>query len=800
MRLCLLSSILALIVSVQGYLVINPIILVLLTGVFCTLILVRNDSDSSKWATNLLILLTVLASVGYSQYWLENQMESRLPAASSGLKMSGVARVVDCDASNDVVEKVRLQIISTNSLDPHASKLKQLVVSHYLMNRQQAASLKLANSSLKAPLESKKRIGCNAIIKFSAKLRAPYSFINPYGFDYEAWQLSRGVDALGYLISHEVISEDSSISADVIELRQRGIARAAALAGKAGEIVPALLFGESGYLDKASWLDLQMTGTVHLLVVSGLHVSFLILMIMLIWRQLIKLEMLLLSPSHSYLMRITPVVLLLVCLLYCYMAGMGLAVQRSGLMLMVAILVSFSRFHWSLLDSWLWVMWMVLVINPMVSLFVGFWFSFIAVGSLLLGHSGMLRRPAGALVNTARGVSVVEKIRVLYRPQWIIFLALLPLLWIFQQPSSLFSFFVNILAIPILAFIILPLSLICFVFTEGWLVQFFNELLVFLLMSLQKVSSLSDWMVYKPSGLWVFILVPIMGFALMFKGFPFKGLSVVLLIAVFLLPLRTERDTLIVFDVGQGLSVYGSLAGTDTQDGASWMYDTGAQFRSGFSLGDAVVAKNILALSGRQLDLLFISHSDNDHAGGERGLLRKIRVGSTYAGQPSQKYHKDCHDLSHQWQMNEGLKWRVFNPVGLDVNRLSDNDLSCVIQIEMAGKRILIPGDAEKKIERVLIEQFGEKLQSDILLVGHHGSKTSSSDAFIRTINPQLAIISSGFNNPFRHPHQSVMGRFKRLAIPVYNTAQSGAVEIKLNEKSSVIEWRKEKAPIWRQL
>ena len=99
-----------------------------------------------------------------------------------------------------------------------------------------------------------------------------------------------------------------------------------------------------------------------------------------------------------------------------------------------------------------------------------------------------------------------------------------------------------------------------------------------------------------------------------------------------------------------------------------------------------------------------------------------------------------------------------------------------------------------------MIEQFGEELQSDILLVGHHGSKTSSSDAFIRTINPQLAIISSGFNNPFRHPHQSVMGRFKRLGIPVYNTAQSGAVEIKLNEKSSVIEWRKEKAPIWRQL
>jgi competence protein ComEC len=792
MRLCLVSSILALIVSIHMYSGINSVILVFLAGIFCVLILARYHTISNGRWVNLLILFSALLSVGYSQYWLEDQMASRLPVALSGIKVSGVAKIIDCDYSNPQVEKLRLKLISLNSTEPPLGNLKHIVVNHYLLNRNQSRS---ANSGHEPEL--RKRLGCNKIINFSAKLRAPYSFINPYGFDYEAWQLSRGVDASGYLISYEVRSVDESFSAWLIDLRQRGIVRAAALPGKAGQIIPALLFGESGYLDKEAWLDLQITGTVHLLIVSGLHVSFLILLVMLIWRQLIRLEMLFFTPSHSYFMRFTPVALLFICLLYSYMAGMGLAVQRSGLMLMVAIIVSFSRYHWSLLDSWLWVMWMVLVINPMVSLFVGFWFSFFAVGGLLLGHAGILRTSISSSFSSA----LSEKVRVLYKPQWIIFLALLPLLWLFQQPSSFFSFFVNILAIPLLAFVILPLSLISFAIADGNVLVLFNSLLDTLLVSLHELSLLSSWLVFKPSGLWVFVLVPLTGFALLFKGFPFKLLSLVLVVFVFLLPVRTEDDTLLIFDVGQGLAVYGRLGSSGEYSGdVSWLYDTGAKFRSGFSLGDAVVGKNILALSGDQLDLLFISHSDNDHAGGEAGLLRKVRVKTTYAGQPNQQHHSNCHNLDNEWHVKNGLKWRVFNLTGLDMNRLSDNNLSCVIQIEMAGQRILIPGDAERKIERALIDQFGEALKSDILLVGHHGSKTSSGESFIRAVSPKLAIVSSGLNNPFGHPHQSVIDRFKRFSIPVYNTATSGAIEIKLDEKPTVIEWRNEKPPIWRQL
>jgi len=760
----------------------------LLVVPLCVLIYYLYHRIANGLVAVLLIFLSIGLSGAYSAYWLEYQLASRLPIKLSGIKVSGVAKVVGCDYSAADVGKLRFNIISLDSSSKQVARLEEIAINHYLLSRKQSQ-----NITEGAAPDLKPRIACNAVISFSAKLRASYSFINPYGFDYEAWQLSRGTDASGYLLDYQVLSMDRSLSSWFNTLRQQGIARAAALPGRVGQITPALLFGESGYLNRDAWLDLQTTGTVHLLIVSGLHVSFLILLVMVLWRQLIRLEVLLFSPSFSYLMRLTPVVLLLACLLYSYMAGMGLAVQRSGLMLMVAILISFSRRHWSLFDTWLWVMWMVLIMNPMASLFVGFWFSFFAVGGLLLGNVGRIRSASAPFLGDA--------LDVLYKPQWIVFLTLLPLLWLYQQPSSLFSLLVNIIAIPLLAFIILPLSIIGFISTNSYLLTVFDGLLEYLLTSLHQLSLLSSWLVFKPSGLWVFLLVPFVGIALFVKGFPFKNISLVLLGGIFFLPMQGSEDKLLVFDVGQGLSIYGRLSPlAESGDETTWLYDTGAKFRSGFSLGGAVVAKNILAITGNKLDLLFISHSDNDHAGGEEGLLQKIKVKQTVAGQPNNATHGNCHHLNNDWQSTKGLKWRVFNIMDLDLARVSDNDASCVVQIEMSGLRILMPGDIEKKTERALVEQFGKALRSDIMLVAHHGSKTSSTEDFIRTVNPKLAIISSGMNNPYRHPHQTVVERFNRLSIPLYNTALSGAVEINLAKKQTVIEWRKEKPPIWRQL
>jgi competence protein ComEC len=142
-------------------------------------------------------------------------------------------------------------------------------------------------------------------------------------------------------------------------------------------------------------------------------------------------------------------------------------------------------------------------------------------------------------------------------------------------------------------------------------------------------------------------------------------------------------------------------------------------------------------------------------------------------------------------------RWRILSYPG---DKTNDNNHSCILQVDIAGKRILMPGDIDRRAEKLLVETYGEELKSDVLILAHHGSKSSSSDIWLEVVNPELGIVSSGFNNRFKHPHADVVNRFKQRFIPLYNTATSGAVEVDLSKTSSVIQWRKENPPVWRQM
>jgi competence protein ComEC len=792
MRLCLVSAILTFFVSINLQNEQCWLLVLLVLGVMIS---------SNRWQNRVLAVLAVLLSAFYSQLWLSERLNSRLSDNLSGIVVIGHGEVIGCsDASLDV-EKLILNIVSLKPSEKTLPPLKRLALNFY-----RAPS----KNNSKSTHEILKKIPCGSMVEFTAKLRAPHGFINPFGFDYEAWQLSRGVDASGYLLKHKVIGVAQGWSSQLIVLRENWIRRAAALKGSAGQLVPALLFGESGYLPKPQWLDFQLTGTIHLLIVSGLHVGFLVIIVTGLWYILIRLEVLLFFPRSSLLFKLTPVVLLLACLVYAYMAGMGLAIQRAGLMLGFGICVVYFRQHWSLFDTWLWVALLVLLINPLSILFIGFWFSFAAVGALLISYAGQvgtvssLKQSKKLNADHVNAVTVIQKVtlkfsgklKLLYHPQWVVFIALMPLLWIFQQPQSLLSFFTNILAIPLLGFIVMPLALLAFIWPDGMAVDLLNVVLSHTLKFLHQMSLFPAWLVYKPSGMWLFLVCALVLFTLWLPGAPFKRLSLLILILIFFAPAAVNDDKLIVFDVGQGLAVYGSNSGSIRQ--SSWLYDTGAQFRSGFSLGDAVVAKNILAFNSNELDLLFVSHSDNDHAGGEEGLRRKIVPSLTYAGQPKKHQHNDCHGVEG-WHSFEGSgnRWRIFR---YSMTNASDNNQSCVVQIEMAGKRILLPGDIDKKAEKILLASYGDELKSDVLIVGHHGSKSSSSNAWLIQVDPDIAIVSTGFNNRFHHPHSTVLARFKQHSISLYNTADSGAIEINLAEIMLITQWRKKNAPVWRQL
>lgn len=790
MRLCLVGAILALFISIQ-FQSNQSGLLILLS--FWVLICARN----SPVFIRLIAIISIFSSAYYSHYWLEDRLNSRLSTDLSGMTVAGSGEVTGCrningSQENNSVEKLVIRIVSLTTAEAEAPPMKRLALNYYRTVNKETG---------KVPA----KIACGSIIEFTAKLKAPYSFINPFGFDYEAWQLSRGMDASGYLLEHKITGIATDWRSQLRSLREQWIQRAASLEGVSGQLIPALLFGEAGYLPKEQWLDFQLTGTIHLLIVSGLHVGFLVFIVTALWFLLIRLEVMLFFPRSSVLFKLTPFILLLACALYAYMAGMGLAIQRAGLMLALGICVVYMRHHWSLFDTWLWVILLVLLVNPLSILFIGFWFSFAAVGALLMSYDGQIGHRSKSERKRPSSVNMLSsiggRVKLLYQPQWIVFIALMPLLWFFQQPQSALSFFTNIIAIPLLGFVVMPLSLIAFIWPESLAVGMLNAVLTHTMSLLHQLSLYPNWLIYKPSGIWLILLFPLVISALWFAGAPFKRLSLVLLVCVFLMPVTVKDQKLIVFDVGQGLAVYGSDPSSNNDSSQkSWLYDTGAKFRSGFSLGDAVVAKNILGFNGQALDLLFVSHSDNDHAGGEAGLRRKITPAFTYAGQPNKPHHTLCHGIEGWTLMSaEGhsSRWRVFN---YELPNASDNNQSCIVQMEMSGKRILLSGDIDKRAERQLVTNYGEALKSDILIVGHHGSKSSSSEEWILQVDPKIAVVSSGFKNRFHHPHPSVLTRFSQHSIPLYNTAESGAIEINLGESMSVTQWRMKNAPNWRQM
>lgn len=826
MRLFLLSSIFALILSLQIGNAVTTSYLYVLTGLFISLLLLsfiyvyifkrnyvsyKQTQYGSMWFVFLGVFSSVVLSFIYSHYWIEHRLQSRLPLDYSGVKVSGVADVNKCDFTKPGVEKYELTLLTISPDSSPVNKLRKISVSRYL-NISEYENISTSPQSEEG--KNKQHLSCGFRVSFSAKLRAPYSFINPVGFDYEGWLLSKGIDATGYLTEFEILHHTPSLTYKFINFRQKAIGRAASLPGFSGQVVPALLFGVSGYLGKKHWSNLQVTGAIHLLVVSGLHVGLFVLIMVFMWRKFIQLDILVFSSPHSILLKITPIVLVITSLLYAYLAGVGLAVQRASIMLILSIIVVYYKSHWSLFDTWLWVMWMVLIFNPLASLSIGFWFSFAAVGCLLLSYNGAYST-SYTPVNFENNYPKLKKslwaqegfrffrdwVIPFIRPQWIVFIALMPLLWLFHQSQSILSLLVNTFAIPLLALCILPLSILSLIFGEGVFTSILNWILTIGFDYLNILATQTSWLIFKPSGIWLFSLIFLVFSVLMFNGFPFKRLSLILLCIIYFLPLQKTENKFVVLDVGQGLSVMGvvPLKSNIKKNQTSWIYDTGAKFRSGFSLGEAVVAQNILAISSKKLDLLFISHSDNDHAGGEDGLRKKVEIGTIYAGQPSKKDHRDCHQLNKEWQLAQGLKWRVFSLHKSPGFSLSDNNQSCVIQFDIDGVRILMPGDVEEKIEKRLVNKFGRALKSDVLIVPHHGSKTSSSLIFIQHIMPKIAVISSGFKNPFHHPHDSVVNRFRSLGIDVYNTAESGAVEIDLLNDLEVIEWRKVNPPIWRQ-
>jgi competence protein ComEC len=613
--------------------------------------------------------------------------------------------------------------------------------------------------------------------RLAVRLKRPHGLVNPQAFDYEAWLLAQRIGATGTVKSGELIAPARGAGAWRDRLRQQLLATPAH--GRE-DALTALVLGDDSGLSTADWQVLQNTGTVHLMVISGQHIG---LLAALLYGLIAGLARWGLWPRSWPWLPCACAMALAGALAYGLLAGFEVPVQRACVMVALVLLWRWRFRHLGVWLPLLVALLAVLLGEPLASLQPGFWLSFGAVMLLILIFSGRL----GAWPWWG----------TLLRAQLAMAIGLLPLLLALGLPVSASGPLANLVAVPVVGLLVVPLALLgtlllplpgvgaALLWIAGWVVDLLFSLLM------QLAVWLPAWL---PSALpfWAWLLVALGALVLLLPAaLPMRSLGALLLLPLLFSPQQRPeygRAEVWMLDVGQGLAV---LVRTQEHE---LLYDAGPRFGE-FDTGERVVLPSLRALDVRGLDLLLISHADNDHAGGAAAIKRGLPVRQVLSGEPDRLepllQAEACVSGQH-WQW-DGVKFSLWRWAGAT----DGNQASCVLLIEASGERLWLTGDIDGQTERALLNS-GLAMPAEWLLAPHHGSRSSSSAALLAQVRPKAALISRGAHNAFGHPHAEVVARYRALDARLYDTVEHGAVRIRLGafEQAQGLRYR---TRFWRE-
>ncbi len=611
--------------------------------------------------------------------------------------------------------------------------------------------------------------------RLAVTLKRPAGLLNFHGFDQEAWLLAQRIGATGTVKDGERLAPAANAWRDSV--RQR-LMTVDAQGREAGLI--ALVLGDGSGLTAADWQVLQDTGTVHLLVISGQHIG---LLAGLIYGLIASLARYGCWPRTWPWLPWACGLAFTTALGYGLLAGFGVPVQRACVMVGLVLLWRLRFRHLGLWWPLLLALNGVLVLEPLASLQPGFWLSFAAVAVLILAFGGRL--------------GPWSLWQAWTRPQWLIAIGLFPVLLVLGLPISLSAPFANLVAVPWISLVVLPLALLGTALL--WLPLVGEGLLWLAGGALDGLFKGLAWLAGQmpawipaevPLGYW---LVSLLGTVLLLlpKGVPFRVLGwPMLLLAVFppraLVPDGQVEVTQL--DVGQGQSL---ILRTRHH---TLLYDAGP--RSGtFDLGARVVLPSLRKLGVEELDMLLLSHADADHAGGAaavaKGMPIRRVVGGETDGLPLLLGTQPC--VSGERWAWDGVAFELWQWP----DAISGNAKSCVLQVQANGERLLLTGDIDRAAEQSMLAS-PLAVRTDWLQAPHHGSRSSSSWPFVERLAPRSVLISRGRHNAFGHPHPQVMERYRRLGSQVYDSAEQGAVRLQLGAFTPPVVARSQRR-FWRE-
>jgi len=657
--------------------------------------------------------------------------------------------------------------------------------------------------------------------RMQVRLKAPHGSVNPHGFDYELYLWEQGVQATGTVRATATATTTAPVpqmlgqtwTAPVARARQavRERIRQHVPDARAAGLMAALVVGDQRAIDRSDWDVFRATGVSHLVSISGMHITMFAWLATAVvgrlWRRSLRLCDLLPASSAAWVLGLA------LDAAYAVFAGWGVPAQRTCLMLAAVVTLRLVGARWPWPWVALWTAVVVLLWDPWALLQAGFWLSFVAVTVLFISNpatnSGAYSAQstgAGALLgakHAGRLQAAARSLGGMLREQWVITLALSPLVLLWFGQVSLVGLLANAFAIPWVTLMLTPLSMAGVLWAPLWALA--GDAVALLYVVLEWLAAWPWATVSLPVPPWGLGMFAVLGGVLMVLPLPWalRALGVVPVLAALLwrpaLPPAGEFE-LLAADIGQGNAVLVQTAGH------AMLFDAGPRYSVESDAGNRVLLPLLKSLDVR-LDMVLLSHRDADHVGGAAAVLgmqpQATLLSSIEPQHPLQQLRAASRcEAGMAWEW-DGVRFELLNPEAADYSASpppKSNALSCVLRISNGRQTALLTGDIEAPQERRLLRspEMADKLRADLLLVPHHGSKTSSTTDFLQAVQPRLALVQAGYRNRYGHPAPPVMQRYDAQGIQVVNSPHCGAARWRSDAPQNVACTRQEEPHYWR--
>jgi len=615
--------------------------------------------------------------------------------------------------------------------------------------------------------------------RISGKTRPAHSYAVSGAFDQEQWFIQRNIMS-GFSVQHiEPLNSNEiyrlgyqshlkqqqnfltrqQLNIEKLRLKFRLMLKKSPFQNKG--LLLALLTGDESLLNEDIKNQFKQLGISHLLAISGPHV--LIFAILLSWglHQLVRRyypQLYLWQPKQILAM----IPLCFGVLIYTSFVGFEIPALRTLLSVFLfafLLLVKLPVKPFSLL---VYSASLLLLFDPFSVLSAGFWLSYGSCFILLRIYQTIVQAPNLASLSLLSRIILLAK--TLIESQGKIFIALCPLMLIFFQQISWVAPLTNIIAVPLLGGVIVPLNIFA---ACVWLI--FNSLGNVLF----QINDILLSMVLALIGLSCAIIILFLP-----RGVLPKFWSLICCLPLVIPNKTSQQIQLNIIDVGQGQAIF--LQHPEQ----TWLIDTGGSYdEKAFSIGQNVVIPYLRQKGIKQLDHVVLSHLDQDHSGAFPFIAQALPIKQVISNQLWVEKVKEPFSYCHQgqkWQYPQ-LDIEILWPKEKDLNLVpfNQNEYSCVVYIHLKQVRgyqnYLIMGDAGWEAEYQLIKEYPD-LKVDVLVLGHHGSKHSSAYDFLANLKPKLVIASAGFNNRYGHPSKEVLARIQELNIPFKSTVEQGTL------------------------